>query len=326
MIPDAGSRVPGACETVVVADSRRLASARGNAALGNKICHLLFLISLCERHDAKLAVSIDSNLDEVFDLQAHKHRELLAGRKVKRVFVEKSASRPRSRLGLWLLKHGVPFRQPIADAARRSREQFEVELAFLTRRLPAGAVSARGHFWHYPLMPSQTAFERYAPVRADVREQVLRQYPDLCRDECVAVHLRESDYRSHLRHVFKRSIVLDDDYYHRAIGAVESQLSNRLRYHLFSDNPERIARIFRGKDFVLHRDPPAVDWTALHLSRNVIQSNSTFCWTACLYNKRLSIQPAGGYNYFDGSGDIPFGFHMPFSQVIAARADQESLA
>ena len=310
-------------DTIVIADSRRLAAARSNTALGNKICHLLFLISLCERHNAKLAVPIDSNLDEVFDLQAHKRRDLPAGGDVQCVFVEKSAFRPRSRLGLWLLKHGVKFHQSIADAVRRSREQFEGELAFLARRLPAGAVSVRGHFWHYPLMPSQTAFERYAPLRTDVRERVLRQYPDLDRDECVAVHLRESDYRTHLRHVFGRSIMLDDDYYHRAIDAVESQLSKPLRYHLFSDNPERIARIFRGKDSVLHRDPAAVDWTALHLSRNVIQSNSTFCWTACLYNKQFSIQPAGGYNYFDGSGDIPFGFRMPFSRVIAARSGQE---
>ena len=38
--------------TVVVADPERLTHARRNAALGNKICHLLFLISLCERNDA----------------------------------------------------------------------------------------------------------------------------------------------------------------------------------------------------------------------------------------------------------------------------------
>ena len=313
-------------DTIVTADSRRLAATRSNAALGNKICHLLFLISLCERHNAKLAVPIDSNLDEVFDLRPYKRREMLADGTVKWVFVEKSAFRPRSRLGQWLLKHGVKFHQSIADAVRSSREQFEGELAFLVKPLPAGAVSVRGHFWHYALMPSQAAFEHYAPVRTDVREQVLRQYPDLDRDDCVAVHLRESDFRSHLRHVFSRSIMLDDDYYHRAMDAAENQLGKRLRYHLFSDNLERIARVFRGKDHVLHRDPAAVDWTALHLARNVIQSNSTFCWTACLYNKRLSIQPAGGYNYLDGSGDIPFGFRMPFSRVIAARSDQESLA
>jgi hypothetical protein len=307
-------------DTIVVADAKRLTHARRNAALGNKICHLLFLISLCERNGAQLAIPVDSNLDEVFDLAERKRCALSVSRRLGYAFVERSAFKPDSRLGLWLVTHGVRWRtQSVADAARRSREQFELELAFLADGLSAGAYSVRGHFWHYGLMPSQGAFERLAPLRADLRQWVMRQYPDLGEERSVAVHLRESDFRSHLRHVFKRSIMLDDDYYYRATAAVERELGTRVRYHLFSDNPARVERIFCGKDYVVHRDPAAADWVALYLARNVIQSNSTFCWTACLYNKALSIQPAGGYNHFQGGGDIPYGFCMPFSQTIAAQ-------
>jgi hypothetical protein len=307
-------------QTVVVADPKRLGQARRNAALGNKICHLLFLISLCERNNARLAIPVDSNLDEVFDLHDGKRCAPPPRRKLHYAFVERSAFKPDSRLGLWLVTHGIRWRtQSVADAARRSREQFELERAFLESGLPPGAVSVRGHFWHYGLMPSQQAFERSAPLRADLRQWLMRRYPDLGEEKSVAVHLRESDFRSHLRHVFKRSILLDDDYYYRAIAAVERELGAGLRYHLFSDNPARVERIFRGKDCVVHRDPAAADWAALYLARNVIQSNSTFCWTACLYNKAFSIQPPGGYNYFQGGGDIPYGFSMPFSRTVAAQ-------
>jgi hypothetical protein len=87
-------------------------------------------------------------------------------------------------------------------------------------------------------------------------------------------------------------------------------------YHLFSDNKDRIENIFRHKRYVIHDDNPSCDWVGMYVARNIIQSNSTFCWTASLYNKLNSVQPACGYNYNYNNGDVPCGFIMPFSDVI----------
>ena len=58
------------------------------------------------------------------------------------------------------------------------------------------------------------------------------------------------------------------------------------------------------------------DWICLMLSRNIIQSNSSFCWTASLFNKKISIQPKNGYGYNDNFGPIPHGFYIKNSIIV----------
>jgi hypothetical protein len=160
-------------------------------------------------------------------------------------------------------------------------------------------------------------FHRYISVKADLISAVKAKYPGIETDESVVVHLRETDFRNHLRHVFNKSIVLPVSYYQKAIERAESSLNRSLTYHLFSDNHEKIKQIFKGRKYVLHNDNASMDWVGLFLGKNVIQSNSSFCWTASLYNKAFSIQPSGGYNWASPeTGSVPYGFKMPFSEEI----------
>ena len=99
--------------------------------------------------------------------------------------------------------------------------------------------------------------------------------------------------------------MLDDAYYRAAIEYVESKLDGQITYHLFSDCKKRIKKLFQGKRYILHDDDAPADWVSLYLAKNVIQSNSSFCWTASLYDKQLSIQPGGGYNPKEEL-DVPF--------------------
>jgi hypothetical protein len=48
------------------------------------------------------------------------------------------------------------------------------------------------------------------------------------------------------------------------------------------------------KDFVVYfiQDHFYIDWTCLHLAKNIITSNSSFCATACIYDKKICYQPA----------------------------------
>jgi len=308
----------GTAGGLVVADGARLGLTPWNVALGNKILHLLFVVALCERHGRRPVVPCDSSLDDVFDLSDLKGSPSHIHRAVPYAYVERSVFRTPGPIETWLSRLGVgPRRQAVAQVVQFSRRQFEDELEFLLRGASVPAFAVRGHFWHYPLMPSQIAVSRWLRLRPDVVQSVTQKYPDLDGSMSVAVHLRDTDYSTHLTNVFPKGVMLDDEYYLRARRSVERRLGAGVRYHLFSDNLPRLLSLFRGCDVVVHEGSPAEDWVALSLARKVIQSNSSFCWTASLYGKDLSLQPAGGLNYFRNDGDVPFGFIMPFSSVIS---------
>ena len=303
---------------VVVADLARLELTPWNIALGNKILHLLFVVAVCERHGRRPVVPCDSSLDDVFDLSDLKVSPSHVDRAVPYAYVERSAFRTPGRIETWLSRLGVgPRRQAVAEVVQSSRRQFEDEREFLLRGASGPAFAVRGHFWHHALMPSQLTASRWMRLRPDVLQSVTQKYPDLDGSMSVAVHLRDTDYSTHLANVFPEGVMLDDEYYLRARRIVEGRLGSGVRYHLFSDNLPRLLNLFRGCNVVVHEGSPAEDWISLSLARKVIQSNSSFCWTASLYGKELSLQPAGGLNYFRNDGDVPFGFTMPFSSVIS---------
>lgn len=144
-----------------------------------------------------------------------------------------------------------------------------------------------------------------------------KKYSDIEDENTVVVHLRDTDFNNHLRHVFKKSIALPESYYRKSIAQIENRLGKPVVYHLFSDNLDKLKKIFSGRNYVVHDDDAAMDWVCLFLAKNIIQSNSSFCWTASLFNKKISIQPQGGYNWaYPEKGSIPHGFGMPFSLQI----------
>ena len=88
---------------------------------------------------------------------------------------------------------------------------------------------------------------------------------------------------------------------------------------LFSDEIDTLLEYL--KDFkidtrIINNQSPIEDWLSLMLSKNIIQSNSSFCWTASLFNKNISFQPRHGYGYNDNFGPIPYGFYMNNSIIV----------
>ena len=73
---------------------------------------------------------------------------------------------------------------------------------------------------------------------------------------------------------------------------------------------------FNIKYRVINNQSTIEDWLSLMLSKNIIQSNSSFCWTASLFNKKISIQPRNGYGFNDNFGPIPYGFYMNNSIIV----------
>jgi hypothetical protein len=306
---------------MIIADRTRLELTPWNKAYGNKILHLLFVTYLCHSHRRKLILPCPTDLREFFELDPYVHPELVP-RKLRCALNERSAFPEYGKLESGLRRLGIHLRRhSLNDSIRLSREQYEQELAFLKGPLPSGPFFVAGHFWHTDLMPGFDVFQKYMRLNPRTVESVRSRYPTLTNPQSVAIHYRGTDYAWHLKEIFPKSIMLDSEYYLRAIELAEKSLEGPLTFHLFSDSPEALADVLAGRNLVVHRDPAAWDWIGIHLCPNVIQSNSTFCWTASLYNKEFSVQPAGGCNYWEDSGDIPFGFRMKFSHTINFRGE-----
>jgi hypothetical protein len=301
-------------EKKIFADTGRLKFDSWNQALGNKIQHLLFVINFADKQNIKPCISIDSNLDKLFDLSALK--EFLDDdhyKDIPLVYAEEDAFRT-NRLNKYIK---FLFRNSrLKKSLKRSYEENLVEDKLLGTNFNYPAIRMIGHFWHYDLMPDLAVFEKYCPIKEELINRVRDHYPTLESPKSFAVHYRGTDFKNHLRQIFKTPICLPAEYYMNATKTVEKVLGEDIEYHLFSDEMDFLTDIFKDKKIIVHKDDLYMDWCALFLSKNMISSNSSFCWTASLYNKVNLIQPKGGYNHSDPEHPVPYGFNIPGSCVI----------
>lgn len=295
----------------IYADYKRVFSNQLHEHLGNKLLHLFYLITLCDKTNRKPVVFSGSNLDKLFEYLTT--MEVLAkGQDTELLFVEQSCYLEPNRFER-ILK--IKKNQSLIDLGVRSYKQFLTEYEFLNSSLPNIDFAIRGHFWHSNLMPTKEVFERYFKIKQELIDFVLNQYPGINTNTAVSVHYRGGDFHHHKEDIFKKKIALDMSYYKKAKRIIKEKYDN-ITFHIFSDELERILPIFEEENIVIHKDDAFTDWVGLYLSKNVIQSNSSFCWTAALFNDGTSIQPKYGHGYNDKKCSVPYGFIHENSIII----------
>ncbi len=295
----------------IYADYKRIFMDNWNGAIGNKILHTYFLIHLCKKHNRQPVIYKGSNLDNLFDFNFEVSDNKPPINKY--YYQEPDIFYIQNKLlsffkQQYFLKDRFSSLEKIVD---KSYSSYINRMSFFNELdLPEKALMISGHFWEYELMPDKKTVAEYMAVKPDIVSNINKKYPTISYDDNVSVHFRGTDYHKHLNYVFKEGIVLDKEYYLKSIRYLENKLGNNLTYHLFSDDLSFLQEVFAGKNVVIHRDSAYDDWVALSMSKNVIQSNSSFCWTACLHNKGISIQPKDGFNYYKSNGSIPYGFQI----------------
>ncbi len=304
----------------IFADKQRIFLDNWNAAYGNKVLHLLFLLSLCEKRNKLPVMYKGSNLDDIFEFKF----ELIEPQSIKiqdYFFEEKDSFYIQNRF-LKLLGMNYKFfnKNLTSVIVNHYRDYLERKNLLDKKEIPENDIMIKGHFFEYSLMPSFEVFNKNISLRREVISYIHHKYPDIEDEKCVAVHYRGTDFSTHLQHLFPKGIQVDKLYYKQAVEKVESLLGNDITYHLFSDDVEFLKEIFKDKKVIVHNDKANEDWIAMFLMKNIIQTNSSFCWTASLYNKFVSIQPKDGYNYHQSNGSIPFDFHHKNAILISKGA------
>jgi len=299
----------------IYSDYQRIFLDNWNSAIGNKILHLYFLLNLCEKHNRQPVIYKGSNLDSLFDFNFEVSH---VGPPMKKYFYQEPDIFYFQNKFLKFIGKQYFFKEhSLKKVIVKSYESFKNRKNFFNNAiLPNEDIMIRGHFWEYELMPTEEIINKYLVIKPEIISYIKEKYPDIEENNSVAVHYRGTDFHHHLRHVFTKGIVLDEAYYKEAMEIVENKLGDNVVYHLFSDDILFLKKIFKDKNIVIHEDKAVYDWVALNIIKNVIQSNSSFCWTACLFNNGLSIQPKDGYNYHNSTGSIPYGFKIKKSIMI----------
>ncbi|MDC1068789.1 hypothetical protein OAQ99_06500 [Candidatus Kapabacteria bacterium] len=300
----------------IYADEKRIFLDNWNAAYGNKILHVLFLINLAEKKQRKPVMYKGSNLDSLFNFNFETiDIEELPVKKY--YFIEKDSFYIQNSILKYLNFYYSIYNLNLDSVILNTYKSFlEKEYLLNNRILPNEEIKIRGLFWDYDLMPKKKIFDKYISIRPEITDYIENKYPNISDSNNVGVHFRGTDFNGFMGHLFPNGIKLDKDYYLQAIESIESKIGTNITYHLFSDSIDFLRPIFENKQVIIHNDSPIQDWVSLYSLKNVIQSNSSYCWTASLFNKEISLQPKYGLNYYLKSGSYPFGFMQNNSKVI----------
>ena len=307
-------------------DFNKINNQDGKLYLGNKLLHIFFLINLASKFRLKLKLPKYTSLNDLFLLKEKRNYvnsdDFI---NIKLAYNEKSIFskyNSKSKLDLYLSNFKNFFKNEKlirSKLTEDSLKQFQDAKKFSEQLLSKNDFYISGNFWHFDLMPSQNIIENHITIKKDIIDKIKKKLPDIESRNTVVIHFRGGDFKNHLSTYFKKRIKLDKSYYEKAIKEFIKKFGKDYKFYLFSDENETLDEYLR--EFKLNKirvDNQSVieDWVCLMLSKNIIQSNSSFCWTASLFNKNISLQPKNGYGYNDNFGPIPYGFYMKNSIII----------
>jgi len=307
----------------VFLDRDKILNKDKNLYLGNKLLHIFFAINVSLKWNIKLILPKNSCFEKLFIIK--KKYFLKRYKQPKLFYSEFSAFEIYRSPNLFtfyinLIKsYFLSDKNNLNKIFNNSKKQYFQNSNFLEKKIYKSNFFIKGNFWHFNLMPSEKELKKFFHVKKSLIKKIKKLYPNISSRNIVIVHLRGGDYKNHLKNYFKKNILLDRSYYLRAIKFFKKKFGNEVKFYFLTNDVELLSKYLTGikiKKEIISSNDPFFDWTCLMLAKNIIQSNSSFCWTASLFNKINSTQPKNGYAYNYNIGPIPYGFYIKNSKII----------
>lgn len=250
-------------------DSVMLNTKGPNQSFGNHLLHLFACWKLSKHLNRELSISCSSNLDEIFNLQKFKNKSIL------------------DPILFYTEKYGGNIEEHVEKDIQNNN--FFNQLFDGSIQLPS-SFYMKGWFWNSIFLPDETFFEKIE-IHPELLEHTKIGRGYLEEKTTMVLHYRGTDFMNHsigwgdlrLRNEFYEKCLLD------ALNEIDIE-----RLVLVSDEvPDFIFElgIKFGLDIIIERNDWKIDWLILFLSKNLICSNSSFCYTAGWYKKNLCYQP-----------------------------------
>lgn len=242
-----------------------------NQSFGNHLSHLLFCYNFSKKRSYELVISIESNLDKVFELQKFKRLDQL---ELINYFSES-------------------FSHDISELCELDQSNLKTSLQILNDKnlnIPDN-ICFSGWFYNTPLY-CKTFFEE-VNIKKNILDFVNSNLSRIVDRNSMSLHYRGSDFNGHLGYDLR----LPFEYYEKCIKHLRKNHKNIKNIFVFSDDINKakelicfIKEIDNAYNIELLHNEYYIDWVCLHLSYNIISSNSSFCLTACL-KKEIIYQP-----------------------------------
>lgn len=255
--------------TTVHADSLMLNTKGPNQSFGNHVLHFFATWKISKTLGINLSVNTESNLDEAFDLSKYKN----CG-------------------GDPVLLYSEKYGGSIEDHIKKEEENnlFFKDLLEGKVHLPQD-FSLKGWFWNSLFLPDESIFEDLKINEHLIQEVSKRGY--LKDNGCLVVHYRGTDFSTHS--IGWGDLRLKEDYYEKCFSDFSSHNKINTLVIVGDEHPESLISL--GKKYctnlILEKNSYLVDWCILLFCKNLICSNSSFCYTAGWYKKNIVYQPEG---------------------------------
>jgi hypothetical protein len=145
----------------------------------------------------------------------------------------------------------------------------------------------KGWFWNSSLLPDDEFFQVFK-IRPHLIEQVSKK-TYINEEGTLVLHYRGTDFKYHC--IGWGDVSLKPEYYEKCIeDYVKKHPLKKLV--IVSDEPDYITSLLKYEtEIIVERNNEFIDWLILLFSKNLICSNSSFCYTAGWFNKNNVYQP-----------------------------------
>jgi hypothetical protein len=243
-----------------------------NQSFGNHLSHLLFCYNFSKKRNFNLKITTQSNLDEVFELEDFK-------------------SNPEDNL---INYFSESFSSDIHELKISDEANLKKSLQILNDKslLIPSNIYFSGWFYNVPLYPNYSFFDEIK-IKKSIINYIESNLKKVLHQDSISIHYRGTDFNGHLGYDLR----LPFNYYEKCILHMKKHHKNIKNIFIFSEDTKQgleLVSFIKKIDSLFNvefiQNEYYIDWTCLHLSKNIISSNSSFCLTACI-NKDIIYQP-----------------------------------
>lgn len=250
-------------------DSVMLNTKGPNQSFGNHLLHLFACWKIAKQLDLELSINCDSNLDELFILDRFKSSGSYQGQL------------------LYTEKYGGSVSEHFVKEIENN--DFFISLLQGKVGLP-DSFHMKGWFWNSIFLPDASFFQEIKII-PNLLEEVVTGRDYLKDNNTIVIHYRGTDFKSHS--IGWGDLRLKEEYYDKCLLDSLRHIDLKRIVIVSDEEPEFISNLGDkyGLEVFVEKNDWKIDWLILLFSKNLICSNSSFCYTAGWYEKNLCYQP-----------------------------------
>lgn len=245
-----------------------------NASFGNHMLHMMFTLNLSVKRNLNLKIATNTNLEDIFDLS--EYRDVM----------------PPDAFCFFAEAYGGDYNEYSAK---------DLSNIFVSHRLLYDKnLELPNNFWvdgwfhNSALFPSYSDFCKLK-VKPELIKEINSKYGHIFKNDHISLHYRGTDFVN--CGYGWGDVRLSAEYYIESLNFIIKNKPYITNVNVFTEDKtfyetvEKFKPLFSSLTFTIFSDTYYADWLCLHLSKNIICSNSTFCLAAAAYNKDVVIQP-----------------------------------